>query len=581
MAGLALCVFFQAGHAGEVAKIGDPGAFLDQTEALRVKDHRQFTQRLEQIHQAAPPLTPQEQWHLRYLDAFELSLDGDFIGAEKPLRDVMEQSPDSNLSAKAGAVLLTNLAASRRYSAAFELAHNLTLQLPEIQDRAARFQVLGNLSQMLNLAGQTDLAIKYAHMMEDTVPPGMTSCYPKSMLLAARYNAKHLMSSDRAIGEALQVCEAAHQPIVANTIELTLSSLYLDENEPAKALAVLQRIAAGIARDNYYPHSLSAQVQRAQAYEKLNRNDDAVKTALAAVSMARPGQISGYLRDAYEVLYKIAKRRGNATQALSYYEHYVWQNKGTVDDAAAQALAYQTIQQQVLTRQLQGEELSRQNSILKLQQALDAKAAQTSRLYIFVLLIALASIAFLLVRIKRSQLRFKKLASHDGLTGILNHQHFMNEAERLLSVAQSRQTDVSLISIDLDHFKRVNDTHGHATGDEVLKRAVEVCKTQLRANDIFGRLGGEEFGILLPGCPREKATLIANCIRLAIGDTAVAVAEQTIWISASVGLACTSSSGFTLKNLCTDADAALYCAKRSGRNRVVADACKDASKQAD
>ena len=556
-------------------KITDPGAFLDQTEALRVKDHRQFTQRLEQIHQAAPPLTAQEQWQLRYLDAFELSLDGDFTGAEKTLRDIIQHSPDANLAAKAGAVLLTNLAASRRYGDAFELANHLTLQLPEIQDKAARFQVLGNLSQMLNLAGQTDLAIKYAHMMEDTVPPGMTSCYPRSMLLAASYNAKHLMSSDPSIDEALQVCEAAHQPIVVNTIELTLSSLYLDANKPSKALAVLQRIAAGIARDNYYPHSLSAQTQRAQAYEKLNRNDDAVDTALAAVAMARPGEVSGYLRDAYEVLYKIAKHRGNAADALSYYERYIAQNKGTVDDAAAQALAYQTIQQQVLTRQLQAEELSRQNSILKLQQALDAKAARKRQLYIIVLLIALASIAFLLLRIKRSQLVFKHLASHDGLTGILNHQHFMNEAERLISVAESRRTDVSLISIDLDHFKQVNDTHGHATGDEVLRRAVQVCKKQLRSKDIFGRLGGEEFGILLPGCSRDQAKSIANCVREAIGDTAVEFGDVTIRISASVGLACTSSSGFSLKSLCKDADAALYGAKRAGRNRVVADMTVD------
>lgn len=567
-AGLLLCVLLQVSHAAEPVKIVDPGVFLDQTEALRVKDHRQFTQRLEQIHNAAPVLTEQQRWQLRYLEAFEQSMEGNFDGAEKPLRAIIDGSTDPNLSAKASAVLLTNLAASRRYEAAFELANHLTVHLPDIQDRGARFQVLGNLSQMLNLAGQTRLAIKFANMMGDSVPSGMTQCYPKSLLMAARYNAKQLTSSDPDLKQAIDVCMAAGQPILVNTLQLTLSSLYLDEKKPALALALLNRAAAGIRIDNYYPHTLSARMQRARAYEQLNRDDEAVKTALSAVSMARPGEISGYLKDAYEVLYKISKRRGNTTQALFYYEQYIVQNKGTVDDAAAQALAYQTIQQQVLTRKFEGEELSKQNNILLLQQKLDTKAVEASRLYITLLLVLLASIAFWLYRIKRSQLRFKKLANHDGLTGILNHQHFMNEGARLLSSAKHKQSDVSLISIDLDHFKRVNDTHGHAVGDAVLKHAVETCKGQLRASDIFGRLGGEEFGILLPGCSREKARGIADCIRKSIDEAAVELTDVTIRISASVGLACTCSSGYVLQNLCRDADAALYRAKRAGRNRV-------------
>ena len=571
LAALVLCVLVQATHASDTGKITDPGAFLDKTESLHVRDHAQFAQRLAQIHRESPVLTTPEQWQLRYLDALEASMEGQFTAAEKPLRYVIDHSADPTLAVKASALLMNNLAVSRRYQDAFTLAHRLTIALPRIQDKAVRFQVLGYLSQMLNLAGQTDLAIKYAHMMEDTIPPGMTLCYPRSMLMAALYNAKQLTSSSPDLKQAIDTCKASSQPIVTNTVQLILSTRYLEENRPAEALTLLDRMAPSIRVNHYYPHTLSAQMQRAWAYEQLGRDDDARKAALAAVAMARPGDINDYLKTAYEVLYRIAKRHGDPASTLFYYEHYVTQDKGSLDDTAAQALAYQTVQQQVLTRKLVSEELSKQNNILRLQQALDAKAAETSRLYIVLLLVTLVSIAFWLYRTKRSQLRFKKLSRYDGLTGIFNHQHFIDEAARVLRLLEKKLGHACLISIDLDHFKQVNDTHGHAIGDAVLKRAVTVCQQHLRPTDLFGRLGGEEFGILLHGCSREHGMDIANRIRVTIEATRVEQDSCIVSISASVGLASTETSGHELQRLCRHADAALYRAKRAGRNRVIAD----------
>jgi len=234
-------------------------------------------------------------------------------------------------------------------------------------------------------------------------------------------------------------------------------------------------------------------------------------------------------------------------------------------------LAYQTVQQQVLTRKLETEELGRQNSVLKLQRALDAKAAETSRLYITLLIILLAAIALWLFRTMRSQKRFKRMATRDGLTGIYNHQHFITEAGRVLRLLEKKLGHACLISIDLDHFKRVNDTYGHAMGDVVLKLAVAICQQHLRPSDLFGRLGGEEFGILLHDCSREQGLDIANRIRIAIGTTPMEQDGSGVSISASVGLASTDTSGYELQRLCKEADSALYRAKRAGRNRVIAD----------
>ncbi|WP_072757361.1 GGDEF domain-containing protein [Rhodanobacter sp. OK091] len=575
LAALVLCALMQASHATGTPRITDASAFLDQTESLRIQDHRQFAERLAQIHRESPALTTAEQWHLRYLDALESSLEGNYAAAEKPLHDVIDHSGDPTLAAKASALLMNNLAVSRRYEDAFKLAQQLTIDLPRIQDKAVRLQVLGYLSQMLNLAGQTDLAIKYAHMMEDSLPPGMTSCNPRSKLVAALWSAKRLTSSSPELTQAIDTCEAARQPIVATAMQLILGTLHLEEHQPAKTLALLDRIAPGIQINHYYPHTLSAQVQRAQAYEQLGKDEDARKAALAAVAMAGPDDINDYLKDAYEVLYRVAKRHGSTASALAYYEHYVAQTRGSLDDVAAQALAYQTVQQQVLTRKLETEELSKQNSVLKLQQALDAKAAETSRLYITLLIILLAAIGLWLFRTMHSQKRFKRMATRDGLTDIFNHQHFISEAGRVLHLMEKKLGHACLISIDLDHFKQVNDTHGHVMGDAVLKHAVAICQQHLRPADLFGRLGGEEFGILLHECCRNQGMDIANRIRIAIEASPMEKDGCVISISTSVGLASTDTSGYELLRLCTEADAALYRAKRAGRNRVIADTGND------
>ncbi|MFC5579882.1 GGDEF domain-containing protein [Rhodanobacter terrae] len=575
MTALFFCALMQASHASKTPEITDAGAFLDQTESLRIKDHRHFAERLAQIHRESPALTMAEQWHLRYLDALESSLEGNYAAAEKPLHEVIDHSGDPMLAAKASALLMNNLAVERRYEDAFKLAQQLTIDLPRIQDKTVRLQVLSYLSQMLNLAGQTDLAIKYAHMMEDTVPSVTNSCYARSKLVAALYNAKRLTSSSPELKQVINTCEAAGQPILTTTGQLILGTLFLEEHQPAKTLSLLDRIAPAIRLNQYYPHALSAQAQRAQAYEQLGEDEYARKAALAALAMASPNDISDYLKDAYEVLYRVAKRHDDTASALVYYEHYVAQNKGSLDDAAAQALAYQTVQQRVLTRKLETEELSKQNSVLKLQQALDAKAAEASRLYITLLIILLAAIAFWLFRTLHSQKRFKRMAIRDGLTGIFNHQHFISEAGRVLRLMEKRRGHACLMSIDLDHFKQVNDTHGHVMGDAVLKHAVAICQQHLRPVDLFGRLGGEEFGILLHECCHNQGMDIANQIRLAIEASPMEKDGSAISISASVGLAATDTSGYELLRLCTEADAALYRAKRAGRNRVIADTESD------
>lgn len=568
MRAMACCVFMLFSHV--VASTTDAATLLEQTESLRTSNHPQFLRQLEMLHQQAPSMSNPERWQLRYLDAWQASFDGDYAQADPALQDVIKHSGNAALIAKASAVLMDDMRSSRRYEPAFELANELVANLPKTQDKLARYMVLSYLSQLLRSAGQYDLAARYARDMAQALPPGETLCPPLTQLLTVLYADHKLTTSDAEIERGIDACRNARQPVFANVIELVKGDLYLDENQPAKTVALLRDVAPEIQASGYHLGMLKAQVELARAYWKLGDDDNARKAALAVLTISNADDVNESLPDAYHVLYLIEKKHGHATAALGYYERYAEQNTSYLNDLNATNLAYAVAQQHMLAQKLETEQLSKQNNILRLQQDLAAKTIETSRLYIVLLCVMLASVIFWLFRTKRSQLHFQQQARLDGLTGIFNHQHFIGEAQRAINLLARRQGSACLAFIDLDHFKQINDTYGHAIGDAVLKHTVSICKLPLHPHDLFGRLGGEEFGILLWECPPAQGAAIADRIRTTIEATPVNVDDHSITFSASIGLASTLTSGYDLKRLCRDADAALYRAKHIGRNRVIA-----------
>ncbi len=158
------------------------------------------------------------------------------------------------------------------------------------------------------------------------------------------------------------------------------------------------------------------------------------------------------------------------------------------------------------------------------------------------------------------------LLRKDHLTGACNRAHFFTVAEREFTRARQTGQPLAMIAIDLDHFKLVNDTHGHAAGDEVLKMFTEVARGLLRPGDTFARLGGEEFCALLPGTKLAAAVNIAE--RMRAGLALRKLASHNVSVTASFG--CAEMDGFTAgsSDLLAVADQALYAAKRAGRDRT-------------
>jgi len=160
-------------------------------------------------------------------------------------------------------------------------------------------------------------------------------------------------------------------------------------------------------------------------------------------------------------------------------------------------------------------------------------------------------------------------AATDGLTEAMTRRAFKQEADQLISLALRHQHDLSCIVFDIDHFKQVNDTHGHAAGDEVLKAVASICKTVLRAGDLFGRVGGEEFAVILPHVDREGAAAVAEKLRAAIASEPIFGDHGALNVTASLGTSALSIVSKDIETLLAQADAAMYQAKHGGRNRCM------------
>lgn len=174
-------------------------------------------------------------------------------------------------------------------------------------------------------------------------------------------------------------------------------------------------------------------------------------------------------------------------------------------------------------------------------------------------------------RLVRMQNQFRRLAETDALTGAANRRAFMQYLDIQTQNAGRDEIPLSVIMVDLDHFKLINDTHGHGAGDRVLVETVRAIQGCLRDGDMLGRLGGEEFCVILPGAGLHSAALAGERIRAAVEAMTIATeAGDPVPVTASLGVASLANSDLIVSPdaLLQAADAALYHAKDSGRNRV-------------
>jgi diguanylate cyclase (GGDEF)-like protein/PAS domain S-box-containing protein len=174
-------------------------------------------------------------------------------------------------------------------------------------------------------------------------------------------------------------------------------------------------------------------------------------------------------------------------------------------------------------------------------------------------------------KIKRLNAGLEQLAMTDYLTSLYNRRYFMQRGTEEFKRAKRNKQPLALLMLDIDQFKKVNDTYGHEAGDMALQQVASVLKSSLREIDILGRMGGEEFAVLLPNTPLHEAGVLAERVQQIMANTSFELpgASLNINITISIGVAVMTDEMSVIDDILRNADAALYHAKNSGRNRVI------------
>lgn len=184
-------------------------------------------------------------------------------------------------------------------------------------------------------------------------------------------------------------------------------------------------------------------------------------------------------------------------------------------------------------------------------------------------LLATATVLVLpLLAFTRSESQLRALAEKDGLTELLNHRSFFQEGIRVFEEASTNGTPMAVLMLDLDYFKEVNDRWGHAAGDEALQMVARILKNELRNEDIIGRIGGEEFAVVLPLSGEESVRAITHRLLNAISHEGANVNGMPLNLSTSIGGIELTEHHHSFSDLMLQVDSALYRAKNKGRNRV-------------
>jgi diguanylate cyclase (GGDEF)-like protein len=352
---------------------------------------------------------------------------------------------------------------------------------------------------------------------------------------------------------------------------LGMANAYLLKREPRQALQALDRAEAAFKSFGDRSNQEMVDLRRGQAHAALGDHARALQSyARAARSIEASGNLR-YMAYLYEARAKTLQALGRSDAAIADLERYIALQKRIADANRSQqseVLRYQfdTARRDLENARLQAEQQSQQ-------QKLDA--TERVRRWQALTLVSAGVLMLLLLGLLWRQLRrmrrIRLLAMTDELTGVGNRRRIDAAGELAVAQARATGTPLAVLTFDLDNFKRINDTQGHAAGDRVLVAVVRACERTLRAHDLLGRLGGEEFVVLAPDTAREGALQVGERLRAAVASLDLSAIAPDLHVTISLGLALLRPRDAGLHDVIGRADVALYRAKAAGKNRVEAE----------
>ncbi len=367
--------------------------------------------------------------------------------------------------------------------------------------------------------------------------------------------------------EAMQVARSHNDASGVAGAQIAMATIFIDQEKFDAALDQLTQAQAFAKTQEGNWNTDVLALLSGQALAGLGEHQQALANYRVAQPLIERDGNERYLATLFQARSASEEALGNTTEALADYKRYSdlqtkLQGKMRFQQNRLLEYEYEIRRRDFENRRLRAEAASRLQQVKALE-----SVRHWQRLAIMLGALLVALLAWLALRQWRKSRTLRTLAMTDPLTGIASRRAIEMLLDRALAQAASSKHPLTVLMLDLDHFKSINDRHGHVTGDRVLREAAAIWKQQLRGHDHLGRIGGEEFLILCPDASDDQARSVANRLLEATRAHRVSDIDSTIVLSVSIGIA-QSTTEDSRETLLARADAALYHAKHAGRNRA-------------
>ncbi len=534
----------------------------------RTSNIRKFAELLNVLGNRKNEFSDYQIDYFTYLDIYKDSLSGEYIESIERHKELVNQSEFTDIKYRSTYSIISMYGVMRKFYEGAQLLNRLDALSRKIDD--PKILNGGEITKAIfyQEANQYQLAFSIAMQLTQKSLLPRSKCIVSAVLVESAYYIEAEPIGMGFVNESELYCNSIGEAFLGSFISITKAKMHVDAKQNIEARQTLEKIEKVVTETNYPRLSAMYYATKAEVLYSLGNFEAAISSAQLALGQSAQAKFNKPLVSSYLTLSNIEHARGNYKTALDYHKSYVAADKAYDSELQSNQLAFQRAQFESELNARNLELAYAENELLSAEAITAKQEAKNSLLAAALAISALAIVFVSFYRTHINKKKFKQLAETDGLTKLKNRREFCKRSQEAIDFCHAGKHAISMIILDLDHFKQINDTHGHAAGDAVLKSVSALLKQECRQNDIVGRLGGEEFGITLPSCDGDKARFIAESLRQKIEALPISHNEKVLSATASFGIVEGKDKLLSYDALFNEADAALYQAKHAGRNRV-------------
>ena len=543
---------------------------LNEADKLRLANPQKSKQLLDDIDFDA--LTQQQKYRYRYLRIYLSTIfEGDLAKVVERYRQLIAELPDSTLKVRAMQSALTLTVYKAQWYKSLALVSELKTLISQIDAYTVEPDAYLSLINFYRETEQPGIALKYANKayMHPAATPHH-QCYALSLKNQILHQEADPELSEDDFYQGISLCEDVPLPFFVAHNYTSLFKFLTDKGELIKAEIVGEEAGRRIEKIGWKHFSSGFSIAKAELKMAQEKFAEAKQLSQQVIDEDVKQDAREAVLDAYSNLAEIAALENDFEKAYKYEKQLGSLSRSFYDARVAKSLAIQRARFNLESKENRIALLDKKNQLLSTESRLVKEQMANMALVVAVALAGVLGLLFLSYRSSKIQKKLAELASTDYLTGISNRGFFNKQCQQVINTAQDKSLPASLIFLDLDHFKKINDAYGHQTGDwvliEVTRRLSTLCEEKKYT---LGRLGGEEFGIVMGCKDSEQAFDFAQECRKSIASMETAETGFDFEVTASFGISDTRQAGYSINNLFSASDLALYQAKKYGRNQVL------------